>query len=192
MARTVRDTNLETRAARLRLAPRRKPYWRVLEIRAASRLSAHQRGRRHLGGAAVPRRAQYSETKPRTRRRSAGRGRRRGVDVQARAGNGAGVVAPSSAGQRARARRRPLHRRRGARAYFADREQRGSKGLAKDRAAARRASCRRLARWTWRNSRRNAFETGNRSCESRPSSRAPAASRRNRKRRAIDTRTPTP
>jgi integrase len=31
MARTVRDTNLETRAARLRLAARRKPYWRVLE-----------------------------------------------------------------------------------------------------------------------------------------------------------------
>jgi hypothetical protein len=29
MARTVRDTNLETRAARLRLQTRRKPYWRV-------------------------------------------------------------------------------------------------------------------------------------------------------------------
>jgi hypothetical protein len=31
VARRVRDTNLETRTARLRLAPRRKPYWRVLE-----------------------------------------------------------------------------------------------------------------------------------------------------------------
>jgi integrase len=31
MARKVRDTNLETRTARLRLAARRKPYWRVLE-----------------------------------------------------------------------------------------------------------------------------------------------------------------
>lgn len=31
MARTVRDSNLETRAARLRLTPRRKPYWRALE-----------------------------------------------------------------------------------------------------------------------------------------------------------------
>ena len=31
MSRTVRDTNLETRAARLRLAARGKPYWRVLE-----------------------------------------------------------------------------------------------------------------------------------------------------------------
>jgi integrase len=31
MARTVRDTNLETRAARSRLAARGKPYWRVLE-----------------------------------------------------------------------------------------------------------------------------------------------------------------
>ena len=31
MSRTVRDTNLETRAARLRLTTRRKPYWRVVE-----------------------------------------------------------------------------------------------------------------------------------------------------------------
>jgi hypothetical protein len=31
MARTVRDTNLETRAARSRLALRRNPYWRSLE-----------------------------------------------------------------------------------------------------------------------------------------------------------------
>lgn len=31
MARTVRDANLETRAARLRLKPRHEPYWRALE-----------------------------------------------------------------------------------------------------------------------------------------------------------------
>jgi hypothetical protein len=31
MARTVRDTNLETRAARSRLGLRRNPYWRSLE-----------------------------------------------------------------------------------------------------------------------------------------------------------------
>src|SRR3974390_1663860 len=31
MARTVRDSNLEKAAARARLAPRGKPYWRVLE-----------------------------------------------------------------------------------------------------------------------------------------------------------------
>src|SRR5829696_7650696 len=31
MARTVRDTRLETRTARLRLAPRSKPYWRSIE-----------------------------------------------------------------------------------------------------------------------------------------------------------------
>ena len=31
MARTVRDTNLETRAARSRLAARRKPYWRKID-----------------------------------------------------------------------------------------------------------------------------------------------------------------
>src|SRR5947209_16605927 len=31
MARTVRDAALSTRSARLRLAPRGKPYWRELE-----------------------------------------------------------------------------------------------------------------------------------------------------------------
>ena len=31
MARTVRDTNLETRTARLRLPMRTEPYWRGLE-----------------------------------------------------------------------------------------------------------------------------------------------------------------
>jgi hypothetical protein len=31
MARTVRDAALGTRSARLRLAPRGKPYWRELE-----------------------------------------------------------------------------------------------------------------------------------------------------------------
>lgn len=31
MARTIRDTNLETRTARMRLAIRSEPYWRGLE-----------------------------------------------------------------------------------------------------------------------------------------------------------------
>ena len=31
MTRTVRDTNLETRSARLRLRVRAEPYWRGLE-----------------------------------------------------------------------------------------------------------------------------------------------------------------
>jgi hypothetical protein len=31
MARTVRDTNLESRAARSRLKARKKPYWRSIE-----------------------------------------------------------------------------------------------------------------------------------------------------------------
>jgi len=31
MARTIRDTNLESRAARLRLKQRRKPYWRTID-----------------------------------------------------------------------------------------------------------------------------------------------------------------
>src|SRR5271169_2188752 len=63
MARTVRDTNLETRAARLRLAARRKPYWRVLE----SGLHLGYRRTKEGGCSWVARRfmgaGRYSETK---------------------------------------------------------------------------------------------------------------------------------
>ena len=63
MARTVRDTNLETRAARLRLTARRKPYWRVLE----SGLHLGYRRTKEGGGTWVARRfigdGRYSETK---------------------------------------------------------------------------------------------------------------------------------
>ena len=63
MARTVRDTNLETRAARLRLQTRRKPYWRVLE----SGLHLGYRRTKEGGGSWVARRfigeGRYSETK---------------------------------------------------------------------------------------------------------------------------------
>lgn len=52
MARTVRDTNLETRTARLRLAPRRKPYWRVLK----SGLHFGYRRMKEGGGSRVARR----------------------------------------------------------------------------------------------------------------------------------------
>src|SRR5829696_4515398 len=60
MARTVRDTFLETRAARLRLAPRPKPYWRSLE----RGLHVGYRRLRHGGGTWVARRfcaRRYSE-----------------------------------------------------------------------------------------------------------------------------------
>lgn len=63
MARTVRDTNLETRAARLRLQARRKHYWRVLE----SGLPLGYRRTKEGGGSWVSRRfigeGRYSEAK---------------------------------------------------------------------------------------------------------------------------------
>jgi integrase len=63
MARTVRDTNLETRAARLRLAARGKPYWRTIE----SGLHIGYRRVKEGGGSWVGRRfigqQRYLETK---------------------------------------------------------------------------------------------------------------------------------
>jgi integrase len=63
MARTVRDTNLETRAARLRLLARGKPYWRVIE----SGLHVGYRRTKTGGGTWVARRfigdGRYAETK---------------------------------------------------------------------------------------------------------------------------------
>jgi integrase len=63
MGRTVRDTNLETRSARLRLASRGKPYWRVLE----SGLHLGYRRTKVGGGTWVARRfigaGRYSEVK---------------------------------------------------------------------------------------------------------------------------------
>src|SRR5215471_8512357 len=50
MARTVRDTNLETRTARLRLAIRAEPYWRAIDPGAHL---GYYRGRR--GGSWVAR-----------------------------------------------------------------------------------------------------------------------------------------
>src|ERR1700730_15546749 len=50
MARTVRDANLETRTARLRLGMRAEPYWRTID--AGAHL-AYYRGRR--GGTWVAR-----------------------------------------------------------------------------------------------------------------------------------------
>src|SRR3954451_6129372 len=61
MTRTVRDSSLETRAARLRLSPRGKPFWRIIE----PGLHVGYRRRRHGGGTWTVRRfvgtGRYSE-----------------------------------------------------------------------------------------------------------------------------------
>jgi len=137
MARTVRDTNLETRAARLRLSARRKPYWRVLE----SGLHLGYRRTKEGGGSWVARRfigeGRYLETKIGT-----------ADDLQD--ADGVALRSFKQAQEAAREWGRVEQRRalghapddgpytvaKVLEAYFADRERRGSKGLAKDRAAA--------------------------------------------------------
>lgn len=137
MSRTVRDTNLETRAARLRLTARRKPYWRVLE----TGLHLGYRRTKEGGGSWVARRfigdGRYLETKIGT-----------ADDLQD--ADGVALRAFKQAQEAARdwwriERRQALGHApddgpytvaNALDAYFADRERRGSKGLAKDRAAA--------------------------------------------------------
>ncbi len=137
MSRTVRDTNLETRAARLRLTARRKPYWRVLE----TGLHLGYRRTKEGGGSWVARRfigdGRYLETKIGT-----------ADDLQD--ADGVALRAFKQAQEAARdwwriERRQALGHApddgpytvaKALEAYFADRERRGSKGLAKDRAAA--------------------------------------------------------
>jgi integrase len=138
MARTVRDTNLETRAARLRLVLRRNPYWRSLE----SGLHLGYRRTKIGGGTWVGRRflgdGRYAEC-----------GLGLADDLQD--ADGVAVFTYSEAQAKAREWWKSAERASlglapddgpytvadALEAYFADREQRGSKGLAKDRAAAR-------------------------------------------------------
>ena len=138
MARTVRDTNLETRAARLRLVLRRNPYWRSLE----SGLHLGYRRTKIGGGTWVVRRflgdGKYAEC-----------GLGLADDLQD--ADGVAVFTYSEALAKAREWLKSAERASlglapddgpytvadALEAYFADREQRGSKGLAKDRAAAR-------------------------------------------------------
>lgn len=138
MARTVRDTNLETRAARLRLTPRRNPYWRVLE----SGLHLGYRRTKEGGGTWVARRFVGE-----------GRYKEQGVGTADDLQDADGVILRSfkHAQEAARAWWRAEERKelghapedgpytvaRALDSYFAERERRGSKGLAKDRAAAR-------------------------------------------------------
>jgi integrase len=138
MARTVRDTNLEKPTARARLAPRGKPYWRVLE----SGLHLGYRRTKTGGGSWTARRflgeGKYAE-----------RGLGLADDLQE--ADGATVLTFSDAQGKARVWWKAAERaelglapvdgpytvRKALDTYFADRERRGSKGLAKDRAAAR-------------------------------------------------------
>jgi integrase len=138
MARTVRDTNLETRTARLRLKPRRKPYWRVLE----TGLHLGYRRTAEGGGSWVTRRfvgkGQYRETKI-------------GVADDLQDADGVVLLSFKQAQDAARTWWRGEQRRelgyafddegpwtvaKALAAYFAHREQRGSKGLLQDRSAA--------------------------------------------------------
>src|ERR1700730_1732326 len=137
MARTVRDTNLEKPAAHARLAPRGKPYWRVLK----SGLHLGYRRTKAGGGSWVARRfigqRKYSE-----------HGLGFADDLQE--ADGSTVLTFSQAQEKAREWWKAAERADlgiapadgpytvalAIDAYFADRERRGSKGLAKDRAAA--------------------------------------------------------
>ncbi|MDI9849976.1 site-specific integrase [Rhodoblastus sp. 17X3] len=136
MARTVRDTNLETRAARLRLVPRRNPYWRVLEIG----LHVGYRRTKTGGGTWVARRfigeGRYAET-------------RLGIADDLQDADGVTIFAFKQAQQGARDWWKIEERRElglapdtgpytvanALRDYFEARERRGSKGTKADRHA---------------------------------------------------------
>ncbi len=137
MARTVRDSNLETRAARLRLVPRRKPYWRTLE----SGLHLGYRRTKNGGGTWTARRflgeRRYSE---------AGLG----VADDLQDADGVTVLDFRQAQEKARASWKAAERAEqgiapdtgpytaadALRDYFEARERRGSKGVRADRFAA--------------------------------------------------------
>jgi integrase len=136
MARTVRDTDLQTRSARLRLSVRGKPYWRVLE----SGLHLGYRRTRAGGGSWVVRRfvgkGHYSEM-----------GLGLADDLQD--ADGGAVLSFGDAQEKARiawkAEQRELLGLAPAtgphtvvdalRDYFEERERRGSKGVKADRHA---------------------------------------------------------
>ncbi len=138
MSRTVRDTNLETATARLRLLVQRKPYWRVIETGLHLGYRRNKKG----GGSWVARRfvgdGRYAETKV-------------GVADDLQDADGLAVRSFKQAQEAARAWWRAEQRRdlghapecgpvtvsKALEAYFTERERRGSKGLSKDRAAAR-------------------------------------------------------
>ena len=138
MARTVRDTNLEKAAARARLEARGKPYWRVLE----SGLHLGYRRTKAGGGSWTARRFLGE-------RKYAEHGLGFADDLQE--ADGVTVLTFSDAQEKARDWWKAAERAElglapfggpytvamALDAYFTDRERRGSKGVLKDRAAAR-------------------------------------------------------
>lgn len=132
MARTVRDTKLETRAARERLAARAKPYWRAIE----AGLHVGYRKNKTGGGAWIARRfaeSRYRET-------------RLGVADDLTDADGIAVMAFAQAQEAARrwwidegrksaghAPARVFTVNDALDAYFAERERRGAKGIGPDR-----------------------------------------------------------
>jgi integrase len=137
MARTVRDTNLEKAAARVRLEPRRKPYWRVLE----SGLHLGYRRTKEGGGSWVA-------------RRFLGQGKYKehvfGVADDLQSADGVTVLTFSDAQAKAREWWKAAERADlgfapisgpytvadALEAHFAERSRRGSKGVTKDRGIA--------------------------------------------------------
>ncbi len=139
MARTVRNSKIDTRSARLKLAVRREPYWTPISRGCAlgyrrglkggswvARFRDKDRGKQHyeaLGAADDARDSDgltvfdYVEAQARARDFFVRKPREIAGDDEP--GGGPYTVAEAME------------------AYFADRERQGSKGLAKDRAAAR-------------------------------------------------------
>ena len=146
MARTVRNAKIDTRSARDNLTERREPYWTPISAGCAI---GYRRGAK--GGTWVARFRNEEDGKQHYEALG-------GAD-DARDADGLTVFSYSQAQKKAReffdrkARELAGHAEPGnfdsrltvadaLEAYFADREQRGSKGLAKDRAEIGRASCR--------------------------------------------------
>ena len=143
MARTVRDTNLETRTARLRLVTRPKPYWRVIE----TGLHLGYRRTKEGGGSWVVRRFLGMD------HAGVGRYGEATIGTADDIGDADALTVQTFREAQDAARqwwRTELRRDAGHEAmdgpftvaaalnlYFAERERRGSKGLGKDRQAAK-------------------------------------------------------
>ena len=189
MARTVRDTNLEKSAARLRLDARRKPYWRVLE----SGLHLGYRRTKEGGGSWVARRfigdGKYKEHVfgVADDLQSAD-----GVTILTffrRPGEGAGMVESGRA-------RGPSGSRPSAvltlslstlEAYFVERARRGSKRVNKGRASSKARIMPELGHGrAGPSSPRSASAIGNRPWRPRQNSHAPGKSRITARSHAVD------
>ena len=138
MARTVRNAKIDTRSARVKLTERREPYWTPVSAGCAI---GYRRGAK--GGTWI---ARFRDENGKQHYEALG------AADDARDADGLTVYSFSQAQDRARAffakRAReiagdfepsagPYSVAKALEAYFAERERRGSKGLAKDRAAAR-------------------------------------------------------